>query len=306
MYSALHDTTKLISVNADIQAMGIANYALADKDSQTHRDRCMTGTPCWIKKKMFGQSQDTQRWFNIFEMNGVQALEHGFSTGTRGGASNVPEFDYTGGPCNGQYPCEDRLQKFYMPCANADGNFYLDNIHCVICNAYRKGDRTGEFAYNPTQGLRQWQMVAAMTGWLNAFGRHDASGQLYFTTADVRAMLMEGRYPDGWQPREWGGLTDFADAMAETLTCLDPGNGYYEPWWQDTSCPSYTGEDCTSYVGYCGGGASCISGKCLCGLGSNNVAMCARNGQCVERENKCEYFGEKCNFIAADNPSAPF
>jgi len=146
-------------------------------------------------------------------------------------------------------------------------------------------------------------MIAAMTGWLNAFGRTDSKQQLYFEMDDVRAMMIEGRFPSGWQPRNWGAVSDFPAAEAMVLKCLDDDNtGYYQPWWQNTSCPSYTGEDCNIH---CSGGASCISGKCLCGMGSNNIAMCAQGGKCVERENKCEYFGEKCSFIPADNPSAP-
>eukprot|EP00662_Eupelagonemidae_sp_cell21_P033427 gene33427-59321_t len=75
--------------------------------------------------------------------------KHGFSTGVRGGATNVPDY----GTCNGQYPCEERFQRFYVPCADSQGRFNYSSILCIICNAKRMGDRGGEFSYNPGAAL---------------------------------------------------------------------------------------------------------------------------------------------------------
>ena len=306
IFAALTNGTGAGSSLAQFQSNGISDYDSSQKEIQEHRHRCITGSPCWMKKKLFGPTEDTTRWLNIFKMNGLQTVEHGTSTGVRGGANNVPEFDYAGGPCDGKYPCEERFQKFYASCANDDGRFYLENINCIICKGYKWGDRTGEFAMNPTQGFRQWQMVAAMTGWLNAFGRTDEeTGELYFEMEDARAMLMEGRYPDGWKKRSWGVMGDVKYAMNLVVPQCDAGSGYYDPWWMDTDCPSYTGQKC-SLLKKCSGGATCISGKCLCGLGSNLVSMCAVDGACQERENKCEYFGEPCKTVPADSPKAPW
>ena len=46
--------------------------------------------------------------------------------------------------------------------------------------------------YNPAQKGREWQMKAAMFGFLSAFGREDPARNdtLYMTTEDVRSMIM--------------------------------------------------------------------------------------------------------------------
>jgi hypothetical protein len=307
-YRALTEATWVDTGFANVQATGIADFNLTYKETQTHRDRCLPLTECWLeKKKNHGVvTNQTQRWLNIFKMNGLQSVEHGFSTGTRGGAGNVPDFDFTGGPCNGTYPCEERFQKFYVDCAEPDtGRFYLKNIHCIACKAQAEGDKTGEFAFNKVQDARQWQEDAALEGWLRGFGRTDGS-ETYFEMADVRKMVMEGQYPDNWVPRNWTGKV--GQATTETLPCekLPGSKTTYMPHWQNTSCPSWTGQRCYPIIGSCKGGATCISGTCLCGLGSNGVSMCAKDGQCVERENKCTYFGEPCKVVLADNPRAPF
>jgi len=303
---------------AEFQALGITDYDRENKETELHRDRCLpgftlSGTECSVKRAAGYTGDDVKRWLNIFKMNGKQTVEHGISTGTRGGATNVPEFDDM---CNGTFPCEARFQKFYVQHADENGRFYLQNILEIICHAQAEGDRGGEFAYNGglplyAPGLdalvpgRTWQMKAAMAGWLTAFGRDDENGELYLTIDDARAMLMEGRYPDGYEKRSWGCIT--------TGSCRSPGDliggvnlelpcAVDDAWWQGSSCEAGTGETCHLW---CDGGASCISGKCICGLGSNGVAMCASNGKCIERPNTCVYFGEPCHSIPADNPSAP-
>lgn len=302
---------------AEFQAVGIADYDLENKDTELHRDRCLpftlAGTACAAKRAAGYSGDSVKRWLNIFTMNGKQAVEHGYSTGVRGGATNVPDLSDS---CNGIYPCEDRFQKFYVQHADENGRFYLQNILEIICHARSEGDRGGEFSYNTglpvyAPGLdalvpaRDWQIKAAMTGWLTAFGRTDDGGDLYLTVDDARAMLMEGRYPDGWQKRSWGCLFSGCSApgvFVDGVTLEMPCN-VEDSWWQgSSSCEAETGETCHLW---CNGGASCISGKCICGLGSNGVAMCAKDGECIERSNTCTYFGESCQSVAADNPSAP-
>eukprot|EP00164_Ancoracysta_twista_P018350 GFYU01031715.1.p1 GENE.GFYU01031715.1~~GFYU01031715.1.p1 ORF type:complete len:137 (-),score=33.93 GFYU01031715.1:44-415(-) len=121
---------------------------------------------------------------------------------------------------------------------------------------------------------------------------------------EVRKMLMEGKFTDDWKIRPWGGLSrfDLAREVEDELPCAD------EPWWEDSSCPSFTGETCTPHVGWCNTeGAVCLSnGHCVCGLDDTGISMCAGHGKCHTRENRCTYFGEGCRVIPADNPSAPW
>lgn len=314
IYQALNDKIWDDATNADIQATGIAVYDLDNKETEKVRDRCITGSPCWAYKKIHGLTNFTERWLGIYRMNGRMMAEHGMSTGVRGGATNVPEFDHTGGNCNGEYPCESRFQMFYAECADSNGNFYEANIYCILCRAWQFGDRGGEWSYNPGQTGQQWQAIAAMTGWLKAFGRPFGGAYdpktTHFTMADVRAMMMEGRYPDGWEKRHWGSAKDFPDAMRLRLPCADKA-GYLPPWWQLTQCQPFSGATCTPFK-KCGGGASCLTGywtgKCVCGRGSNNIAMCwdATTLRCEERESTCTYFGEPCQVYDANNPNAPY
>ena len=104
-------------------------------------------------------TEETERWLNIYKMNGLEAVTHGFSTGVRGGATNVPDFSVC---ANGTFPCEERFDEFYTSCADSSGRFYQENLECIMCNAWKMGDREGEFSYNPNQWGRQWQAVAAM------------------------------------------------------------------------------------------------------------------------------------------------
>mmetsp|Transcript_46667 Transcript_46667/g.117569 ORF Transcript_46667/g.117569 Transcript_46667/m.117569 type:complete len:355 (-) Transcript_46667:117-1181(-) len=297
IYTGLRDKLMCNDNLAWEQAIGIADYDYDHRINQTTRDRCLPGTKCFFDKKLHGPNRYNERYLNIYKMNGLQTVEHGCSTGVRGGANNVPDFEL----CNGIFPCEVRFTKFYEACADSRGRLYRDNVLCVVCKAQSFGDRGGEFSYNPLQSARQWQMTAAITGWVQAFGRLDPDTKdWYMTLDDARAMILEGRYPDGWTPRKWGGALDLVKAGDIQLPCAD------EPWWQGTSCPSATGEKCTPIIGSCSNGATCLkNGHCVCGLGKNNISMCAVNGKCVERKSTCTYFGESCTFIPADNPSAP-
>jgi len=313
--SALANGTWCGETFADFQAAGIAAYTAEQKDKQEYRDRCvplftLKGTACFAQRQINPYVDSVKRWLNIFTMNGNEDVEHGYSTGTRGGATNVPDFD---DGCNGVFPCEARFQKFYVAHADANGRLYLENILAIICHTLSEGDRGGEFSYNGglplyAPGLdsldskvpgRDWQIKAAMVGWLSAFGRTDEEGKLYFTVGDARAMLMEGRFPDGWQKRKWGTMSDFLHNANTELPCDGRTS-----WWQGTDCESFTGETC--HLWCWAEGSTCISGKCVCGRGSNGIAMCAKDGKCEEREDKCIYFGQKCSRTSANNPGAPF
>ena len=63
-------------------------------------------------------------------------VEHGSSTGVRGGNNNVPDFDVDG---EGVYPSETRFKEFYEECADSNGNFYLEQIKCIACRSLQMG-----------------------------------------------------------------------------------------------------------------------------------------------------------------------
>jgi len=301
---------------AKSQGFGITDFDRANKGTELVRDRCipgftLTGTKCWAKREAGSKADDTKRWFNIFTMNGKQVLEHGISTGVRGGATNVPDPE----TCGGIFPCEDRFQRFYASSADSNGRLYRSNLMKVVCAARKMGDRGGEYSYSsgsihlPGSGdllpvpAREWQMKAALSGWLNAFGRRDDRGELYLTVDDARAMLMEGRYPDGFQKRPWGCLTtgcefSFLHDANQPVEC---DIGETDPWWQEADCKVAAGSTCWFS---CDGGATCVEGQCICGRASNGMGMCWKDGKCVERPNTCKYFGEGCQFVPATNPPA--
>eukprot|EP00164_Ancoracysta_twista_P003144 GFYU01004194.1.p1 GENE.GFYU01004194.1~~GFYU01004194.1.p1 ORF type:complete len:389 (+),score=87.87 GFYU01004194.1:43-1209(+) len=293
---------------AEAQVVGAVMYPHDHVDKQDKRDRCLPASWCWMKKKWNKgkQTEETTRYINVYKMVGLQTVEHGISTGVRGGAVNVPEFEND--PCHGEYPCEAKFQEFWAPCANKDGNFDKESILCIVCKAQRKGDRAGEWSYNPSRSLRNWQIVTAMLGMVEAFG-HFPEGEkpthpdTYLTLEEIRTLVMDGRFPK-WEHREWGGMSRFAlsTQLDSELPCVD------EAWWQDSACPSSTGETCTPVVGWCGGGATCMSsGYCVCPQDENGISMCAKGGQCERRSNaSCTYFGEPCHATLANSPSAPW
>jgi len=320
MQDALHKGIGVEHSLAKFQATGIADFDRANKETELVRDRCLpgtvSGTECAAKRAAGSTSDSVKRWLNIFTMNGKQVLEHGISTGTRGGATNVPDPE----TCGGVFPCEERFQRFYVN--NSDnGRLYKKNLMKIVCAARKYGDRGGEFSYSsgsihmPGGGdllqvpAREWQMKCAIQGWLNAFGRKDEKGQWYLTIDDARAMVMEGRYPDGWKKRDWGclmyGCEDPFVTQARAEVECDVGET--EPWWGQSPTGEKglqvaTGEKCHLW---CNGGATCVEGKCICGRGSNFVGMIAKDGKCEKRDARNHYFGEESSVVTATNPAAP-
>lgn len=335
---------------ASFQAIGISSYDADNKDTELSRNRCLPMSPCWLKKKAQGGkvTPDLARFINLYTMNGKQTVQHGFSTGVRGGAINGPEFDYAGGKCkfvypfqflfcfcfnnnpvfmftkgscNGTYPCESRWKTFYESCADPKGRFYRKELACVLCKAQAFGDRGGENAYHPDQSARQWQINNAIFGWLAAFGRMDEQedkdpfgDHVYFEMEDARTMMFDGKYPVGWERRQWGNISVVQKAAYMNLGCpgTDKITGIYPAPWTNTSCPTDTGAPCFPGIGYCGVvGSICVSNRCLCGRDSNGIGMCAtkdpKTGMptCAARPHpKCDYFGEPCTVVHADNPPA--
>lgn len=83
--TSLVEGTLLDPANANFQATGIADFDKDNKETQLHRNRCLPGTKCARqKKKDGGVTEETERWLNIYKMNGMEAVTHGFSTGVRG------------------------------------------------------------------------------------------------------------------------------------------------------------------------------------------------------------------------------
>lgn len=328
IFSALKDGILCSDDLAEIQSVGIADYDYTHKMDQQSRDRCvpgltLSGTACFNKHLIGSTAKDAKRYLNIFNMDGLEAVEHGFSTGVRGGNCNSPDENYD--LCNGQYPCEGLFQKFYVSNANSDGRIYRENIQQILCDIMAHGDRGGEFSYQNVEKrvffwdktiilpARQWQAKAAMLGWLSAFGREDATGKLYFTIDDARAMLMEGRTPDDWTPRRWGcvtkkgcpklpdGTNDWGliESATQPLPCSED-----QSWWETSSRKTTTGKFCT-YDKDCGDKELCIAIRCTCAKGRNGQQMLFSNGECREQNAKRMWNGRTCNSVHADNPDSP-
>jgi hypothetical protein len=320
----MHDGAKKVGMDeytASFFAVGVVVYNETHKKDQLHRDRCYPGTPCFSEKlRDKGKVNDeTERYLNIFKMNGLQTVEHGFSTGTRGGWNNPPDYDFASKTCNGIYPCEDHFEKFWVPCADPNGRFYRDNILCSVCRAQEHGDRGGEWSFNPVASLQAWQMNVASLSMLAGWGRlptpdADPYGpETHFTMSDMRELFFNGTYPTGWQKRNWSNSTMIKDLTETVLPCHDQYR-QAKPWWVNSSCPVNTGVPCAPVFGMlypegCPKGSTCTtSGYCVCGRTSpSGVSLCANGkGQCVEREDKCTYFGEPCVNTPADNLKAPW
>jgi len=324
--SALKDGTWVSEDFAEFQSGGISNYDWTHKMDQLSRDRCapgitLSGTACFAKYVAGSSAKDVKRYLNIFEMNGLETTEHGFSTGVRGGNCNSRlENDL----CNGQYPCEPLFDKFYASHADSRGRIYRENILQIICHTIAEGDRGGEFAYMDGSvgvlGLsvklpaRQWQMKGAMQGWLSAFGRPDEHGELYFTVDDARAMLLEGRMPDGWEKRRWGCVTAIGGCPKmpngkRDMGLLDQANAHlpceqFDSWWGNSET-TVTGQSCRSDSSCSDAHALCLSGRCTCGKGRNGLQMLYQHGSCKEQGNPRKYFGETCKYVRANNPDSP-
>jgi len=76
--------------------------------------------------------------------------------------------------------------------------------------------------------LSAWQPTFAWSGWWYAFARTDhETGVEYFTESDLKAMFLEGRFPDNWVKRDWG----FDKAFKTTLKLKGLGLG--DEWIED-------------------------------------------------------------------------
>jgi len=326
--SALKEGTWCSEDFAEFQSGGIAAYDSTHKQDLVFRDRCLpgltlSGTGCWNKWLIGSTAQDVKRYLPLFRMNALETVEHGMSTGVRGGNCNSPTQNDL---CNGQYPCEALFQKYYVAAAK-NGRIYNDQILDIICHAHAEGDRGGEFSYMDGDvtvlGLtvaklpaRTWQMKGAMQGWLAAFGRPDENNELYFTVDDARAMLMETRVPDGWEKRRWGCVTavggcpkmfngkrdtPFLDQVNAKMPC-----DLAAPWWQGYSMPTTTGQTCKHDHNCDDPYALCLSKHCTCSKGSNGVQMLVRGGSCQESpEPPRHYNGQSCRPHKANNPDSP-
>lgn len=222
-------------------------------------------------------------------------------------------------PCGGVYPCEALFKRFYLANAEPNGRLYRKNLMKMVCMARQQGDRGGEFSYwtgnvrLPGFGdifpypvpSQEWQMRGATSAMLEAFGWRDENNELFLTVDDVRALLMEGRFPDGWKKRKWGCLLAGCEFSALHDFSQDVGEcdvEFGEPFWQGTQCQVATGKTCSTS---CGSGEVCINQKCICGRGSDGRGMCHQGGKCRERSKKVRYFGADVPFFPANSPTAP-
>merc|ERR1712129_8522 len=143
---------------------------------------------------------------------GKHVLEHGISTGTRGGGNNMPEDE---DPCGGKFPCEARLKHCYLSNVGSQGRISRKDSMKMVCMARQFGDRGGEFSYwsgdaaLPGFGdifaypvlTQEWHMKGATTAMLEAFGWYDENNELYLTVDDLTSLLMKGEYPKGWNKK---------------------------------------------------------------------------------------------------------
>ena len=95
-------------------------------------------------------------------------------------------------------------------------------MYCVSIST--NGDLGGEWAFNPKQGGCQWQLWAALLSMLRVFGRLSPNGQAndpetHLTMADMRRLVLEGRYPEGWVRRTSGTGLDLINAARFNLKC---------------------------------------------------------------------------------------
>jgi len=329
IHSALKDGTGVSEDFAEFQSDGIADYDWTHKLDQSSRDRCApgfsaSGTACFAKylanKKNYGL--DVERYLNIFQMNGNENVEHGFSTGVRGGNCNSRAQNDV---CNGQYPCQALFDKFYAAFADSRGRLYREQILKIICHTMKEGDRSGEFSYADASvpipfidvklPARQWQMKGAMQGWLSAFGRVDENNELYLDIEDARQMLMEGRLPDGWQKRRWGCVTQIGGCpkmpnghrdtgLLDQATAELPCDEEQEWWGGDER--TTTGEGCSKDSDCTDQHALCLSKRCTCGKGRNGRQMLfTASSKCEEQTHTHKYFGESCQYTRANHPDSP-
>jgi len=308
---------------AQFQAVGITDFALDQLNIEKVRDRCLplsaSGAQCLAGRGIGSHRNYTKRFFNIFTMNGKQTMEHGISTGTRGGGNNMPDEE---DPCGGAYPCEALFKRFYLANVESNGRMYRKNIMKMVCMARQFGDRGGEFSYHsgnvalPGFGdifpypvpMQEWQMKGATTAMLEAFGWFDEHGELYLTVDDLRALMIEGRYPDGWKKKteDFGCLVFGCSFPALSDFRSDVGECEIEecePFWQNSNCQVTTGSTCAKTCS--SPDEVCINEKCYCGRDTSGKGMCFKGGKCSSRSKRVRYFGGDVPFIPATGPGAP-
>jgi hypothetical protein len=307
------------------QAHGISTYKKGEKERQITRERC-SGWCLTARHVWHSSDVDKKRWFSAFRMNGRQVIEHGISTGTRGGATNMPFND----GCGGIYPCEANFDKFVRSSAEPNGRFYLKNILAIVCKARKFGDRGGEWSFKTLGDIdflggefnlglvpaRDWQMKGAMSAMLFTFGQ-GSGDNTYMTMEAMESLFLKGDYPSYWSPKdtddlcllpggcEWNAFRRFNlemdndDGTRITYKC---DQGKDDPWWQGQGCQPHTGESCHA-GGTCSGGAICVSRMCICPRASSGRSKCFKNGKCKASSlPQCTYFGKPCEFIPANNP----
>merc|ERR1712129_569363 len=248
---------------------------------------------------------------------GKHVLEHGISTGTRGGGNNMPEDE---DPCGGKFPCEARLKHCYLSNVGSQGRISRKDSMKMVCMARQFGDRGGEFSYwsgdaalpgfgdifaypVPTQ---EWHMTGATTAMLEAFGWYDENNELYLTVDDL-ALLMKDECLKGWNKKtqDFGCLVYGCSHPALSDFCSDVGSceiEAFEPFWQNSDCQVSTGSTCSKT---CSSGEACISGKSYCGRGTSGKGMCFRGGECSSRNKRVGYFCASVPFFPANGPTAP-
>jgi len=317
LYDGLHDKLGIRESLASFQSFGIVVFEKSQKEVEESRNKCVPPGMCFIRRRAAEQlgrpvPEDTLRWLNIFTNNGKQMTEHGISTGVRGGDTNMPPNAVN---CRGVYPCVSRFDQFFGDVVS-NGRFYLEDLMKVVCKARKFGDRGGEFAYAESQTLlgwdmsspvagREWQMRGAMSATLFAFGKRDRDNEWFLTMDDLRALFLDGRYPDGWQRREHGCVVGGCEWPGVVRWNLDvPCDVEYdEPFWQGTGCDVYTGKTCGIFSG-CNSGETCVGRKCICDRGSNMRSMCFRSGACQEQQDDgYSYFGSSRDVVPGDNPT---
>jgi len=324
IFLGLHLGLKIEKNLSAFQAFGITAFPPEQKNKEEVRERCIPGvTPrgnkCFQERFVGGSTAaEHKRFINVQTMTGKQVLEHGISTGVRGGHSNMPPGMTDA--CRGKFPCEALFRKFFLNNAR-NGRMYMEDMMKMVCLARQIGDRGGEHSYREgvmsqplfppelTVVSSEWQMKGAMTAMLAAFGRRDSKNKLYMTTSDLRALMMEGRYPDGWVAREHGCLIEGCEMPALTrwrtpVQCDVPEGA---PFWKDTRCPT-SGKKMCRKSSDCAGiaGSFCMDGRCTCQRGRDGRQMCFKRRTCVAQTSPMVRLnGKSVKIFKANNPGAP-
>jgi len=335
MFAGLHFGAGIEEQLSLFQAFGITGFPPEQKNIEEVRDRCAPfndrGNQCFNDRVNLNITDNPAnfRFINLFKMSGKQVLEHGISTGVRGGGINMPPGALD--VCKGTFPCEALFQKFFLNNANPDGNFYEEDLMKIVCLARAEGDRGGEHSYRsgtmfPALPFSQvevdseeWQMKGALTAMLQAYGRRDGKNVLYMTSDDMRQMMMMGKSPKGWQKRPNGCIEPqpgCEKAATERWTtqvgqCSTPLHGEF--WTSQSSCRTVSGQACaTDSDCQSGKGLMCYSGRCTCKRGASGTQTCwsrrrAFSPTCREDQTRssCSIWGQPCRVYKATNPEAP-